>query len=503
MSETTKSKPALFLSKGLVIRGMMCHKSLYLHKYRPELRDELPDEAEMRFENGYRIGDLALELFPGGEMVPYDDISFSGQIEKTASLIREGCVTVYEASFFFNDVFVKADILHKGEDGWEIVEVKSSTGVKEYHILDAAVQYHVITGCGLPVSRVCVVHVNNEYVRAGDIDVKGLFHMEDITPVIQEKQADIIEEIRRQRIMLKGDEPAIDIGPHCGMFYPCDFEGHCWSHIPEQSVFDVRGRFDRRFDLYRSGTVSMFDVPREYLSWKQTLQIDMAETKGFHCNPDDVADFLDSLWYPLYFFDFETFMEPIPPYDGIRPYQQIPFQYSLHYLERKDGELKHHEFLAEPNADPRRNLIEKLIAEIPEQACILAYNKGFEITRLKDLAAWFPEYTEKIERMIENIRDLAAPFRQYSIYSFKQQGSYSLKYVLPAMVPDIGYDHLDIQNGGMAMDSYAAMNQNGNPDAIAKIRHDLLEYCKLDTLAMAKILERLYGVTSENGKIVR
>lgn len=499
MSETKHSKPSLFLSKSLVIRGMGCHKALYLHKYRPELRDELPEDAEKRFETGYRVGDLACELFPGGTMVPYDGFSISEQIEKTASLIREGCTTVYEAAFSFDDVFVKADIFHKGDAGWEIYEVKSSTGVKEYHVLDAAVQYHVITGCGLPVSRVCVVHVNNEYVRAGDIDVTGLFHREDITAVVREKQAGIIDEIYRLRIMLKGDEPVMDIGPHCGMFYPCDFEGHCWSHIPEQSVFDVRGRFDRRFDVYRSGIVSMFDIPRENLSWKQSLQIELAETQGFHCDPQAVADFLDSLWYPLYFFDFETFMEPLPPYDGIRPYQQVPFQYSLHYLEQKDSELNHHEFLALPGTDPRRDLIEKLAGEIPDHACVLAYNKGFEIGRLRDLAAWFPEYRKKIERIIENTRDLAAPFRQYSIYSYKHQGSYSLKYVLPAMVPDFGYEHLEVQHGGMAMDAYAAMNESDDPAVIAKIRHDLLEYCKLDTLAMVKILERMQLLVSDNG----
>jgi len=156
--------------------------------------------------------------------------------------------------------------------------------------------------------------------------------------------------------------------------------------------------------------------------------------------------------------------------------------------------MKHHEFLAMPKTDPRRDLIDKLISEIPDNACIFAYSKGFEIARLRDLAAWFPEYSDKIERMIEKIRDLATPFRQFSIYSYKQQGSYSLKSVLPAMVPDFGYNHLDIQNGGMAMDSFAAMNQTDDPEEIEKIRHGLLEYCKLDTLAMVKILEHLYHI---------
>ena len=214
-------------------------------------------------------------------------------------------------------------------------------------------------------------------------------------------------------------------------------------------------------------------------------------TQEVHYDHDAVKEFLDSLWYPLYFLDFETSMEAIPPYDGIRPYQQVPFQYSLHHMDQKGGELKHDEFLAAPRTDPRKGLIEKLVSEIPDNVCVLAYNAGFEKARLRDLVQWFPEYADKIEKIIENTRDLANPFRRYDIYNWQQYGSYSLKYVLPAMVPDFSYDHLDVQNGGMAMDAYATMNRSDDPEEIAKIRQSLLEYCKLDTLAMVKILESL------------
>jgi len=484
-------KDSFYLSKSLFVRGVRCHKSLYLNKYRPELKDAVSADTEKKFEAGYQIGDLAQNLFSGGVIVPYEGLSHNEQIEMTASLISQGCKTIYEATFCYNDVFIKADILHLGNDGWDLYEVKNSTEVKHYHLDDASVQYYVISGTGLPISRVFIVHVNNKYVRQGDLEVDKLFLKNDITTVAKEKQIFVEEEIKRQKAMLQGDEPVIDIGPHCHKDYPCDFIGHCWSHIPENSIFDIKGRMDSRFFLYQNGIVSMFDVPQDNLSTKQFIQVEAAKKHETHYDHSGVKEFLNSLWYPLYFLDFETFAEAIPPYDGIRPYQQVPFQYSLHHMDKKGGKLKHDEFLALPRTDPRKGLTEKLVNEIPDNACVLAYNKVFETLRLRDLAQWFPEHSDKIEKIIKNIRDLADPFRSYDIYNWQQYGSFSLKYVLPAMVPDVSYDHLDVQNGGMAMDAYALMNQTDDPAEIERIRKSLLEYCKLDTLAMIKILDNI------------
>jgi len=482
---------AAYLSKSLFVRGVRCYKSLYLSKYKPELKDEVSADTEKSFEVGYEIGDLAQTLFPGGVIVPYEGLSHEAQIKMTADLIAQGCRTIYEATFFYNGIFIKADILHRGDNGWDIYEVKAASDMKDYHLYDASVQYYVISGTGLPVSKVFIVHINNQYVRQGEIEVDKLFHKEDITTIAKEKQSFIVEEIERQRAMLKGGEPVINIGPQCDQFYPCDFKGHCWSDIPENSLFDIKGRFDARFRLYNNGIISMYDVPKDNLSEKQIIQVDAAKTHDIRCDHNAIKEFVDSLWYPLYFLDLETFMQAIPPYDGIRPYQQIPFQYSLHYLENKSDDLKHYEFLAMPHTDPRKELIEKLVQEIPDNACVLAYNKSFEIGRLKELAFSFSEHADKIERVIQNIRDLIVPFRHYDIYNWQQGGSCSLKNVLPAMLLDLNYDHLDVQNGGMAMDAYAAMSQTDNPDEVAKIRQSLLEYCKLDTLAMVKILEKL------------
>jgi len=482
-----------YLSKSLFIRGVRCHKSLYLHKYKPDLKDAVSEETEKLFEAGYQIGTLAQNLFPGGVLVPYEGLSHKEQIEMTASFIADGCRTIYEATFFYNNVFIKADILNLGDDGWDVYEVKNSTEVKDYHIDDAAVQYHVITGSGLPVTKAFIVHVDKQYVRHGEIEVEKLYHKEDISTKVQEKQIFIKEEIERQREMLKGSEPIIDIGPQCNKDYPCDFIGHCWSHIPSPSVFDYvdHGKPDV-FKLYQQGIIRMEDVPIDILGWRQKLQLDGVLHQKNHIDADAVQEFIDSLWYPLCFMDFETtFMVPIPMYDGIRPYQQVTFQFSLDVMNKPGGELEHHEFLADGATNPQKEFIERLLAQVPHNACILVWNQSFEASRLKELAAAFPEKGSEIEYLINNIRDMMIPFRDKSIYHWQFDGSYSIKVVLPALVPDLSYDNLDISDGGEASSAWLRMVQSNDEEEKSAIRKQLLQYCGLDTLAMVKILEKM------------
>jgi hypothetical protein len=479
------------LSKSLFIRGLQCRKSLYLHKRHPELKDELSEDQQARFDSGHEVGRLARELFPGGREIPYEGLSYQKQLALTQEEIRGGAGTIYEAAFSHDGVFVKVDILHKGEGGWEIHEVKSSTAVKDVHVADAAVQYHVVTGSGLPVSKASLVYINNQYVRRGEIDVHNLFSGEDLTGIVRERQAAVAEEIAQQKEMLRGDEPAIEIGPWCDNPYACDFRGHCWEHIPADSVFDLRGRGIDRFWLYRKGFLSMYDVPEEYLKEEQRSQVRANRDRQESVDRAGVRSFLESIRYPLYYLDFETFMSPVPPYDGIRPYQQIPFQYSLHRQESPDGELEHTEYLGLPGEDPRQGLIAKLAGEIPGEASVLVYNKSFETGILEQLAGWHPEYASAVQRIIGGIIDLMEPFQNRSVYSWRMNGSYSLKSVLPALVPEPAYENLAIRDGGMAMTAYQAMNRSDNLADIARIRQDLLEYCSLDTLAMVKILSRL------------
>ena len=479
------------MSKSLFIRGLQCHKSLYLDRYQRELKDEVTEEKQALFESGTDVGILARDLFPGGVEVPYEGLSPREQLDMTASEIQKGTENIYEAAFSYNNVFMKADILHKGRHGWALYEVKQSTGVKQVHVNDVALQYYVVKGTGLPVSKAFLVYINNQYVRHGAIEVNKLFAIEDLTDRVKEKQEFIAEEIGKMREMLTGSAPDIEIGAWCDDPYECDFKGHCWQHIPEDSVFTLKRIGVNRFDLYRQGIIRLEQIPLHVLNDAQRMQVEFFLEKKETVNRKAVGEFLNSLWYPLYFLDFETFMSPVPPFDGTSPYQQIPYQYSVHVLEREGAELRHHEFLAEPNVDPREEIAERLAALIPDDACVVAYNSSFEARILNELAEWLPRYGGKIERIVSNMRDLMAPFRRRDVYYWQMKGSHSQKAVLPALVPDMGYEGLEVMNGGMAMEAYFAMCEAKDPSEVNRIRASLLEYCKLDTLGMVRILEKL------------
>lgn len=478
------------LSKSLYIRGLQCHKALYFEKHHPELRDELTTDAKARFTAGNQVGELARDLFPGGELVPYVKDNFAIQFKQTSDAIASGKRIIYEASFEHDGITVKVDILRKVAKGWQIYEVKSGTALKEVHEHDAALQYLVLTGAGIPVTNVFVVHLNSEYVRRGDLDLAQLFTVVDVTKEAKALQAEIAKEIAAQRKTLSGKKPPkIDIGSHCSAPYECDFGEHCWQHIPEESVFDLRGKGVDKFELYRNGMVALKDVPLDLLDGKQRQQAEAAAKKKVIVDRERLRKFLDQLWYPLCFLDFETFQSPIPPYDGLKPYQQVPFQYSLHYQKKRNGKLYHCEFLAGPATDPRKEFVERLLADIPEGACILAYNKAFEIGRLKELAEHFPKHRKKIRAIIDNVVDLIDPFRQRMIYSWKQKGSHSIKQVLPAFVKGMSYEGMAIGNGGEAMEAYHEMCALVDmPEELAELRKALLEYCRLDTLAMVRLV---------------
>jgi hypothetical protein len=378
-----------YLSKSLFIRGLQCPKSLYLSKYHPELREEPDESQEALLQSGTDVGIYARQLFPSGVEIPYEEYNYLGQVEKTGAEIAKGTKTLYEATFSFDDIFIKADILNKGKVSWELYEVKSSTEVKDVYIDDIAIQYYVLTGSGLKISKASVVYINNEYTRNGDIDVNQLFTIEDITDRVIERVKTIPAGIETLRVALSGDMPVIDIGLQCSDPYECDFSTHCWQHIPENSVFDLRGRGIDKFEYYHNGIVRLEDVPLNDLNDRQRMQTEAFLEKKDYLNRDQVKGFLDSLWYPLCFFDFETIFPVIPRFDGTRPYQQVPFQYSLHLLQYEGAPLLHSEYLAQPRIDHRKELLQRLLDDIPGNACILAYNSSFEIMVLNNLSSQF------------------------------------------------------------------------------------------------------------------
>jgi hypothetical protein len=481
-----------YLSKSQNIRGLQCHKALWLYKNQPELRAESDASQQSIFDAGTNAGILARDLIPGGKIISFEGSTFEEKLKMTRDLIESGVDTVYEATFEHDNVLVMVDILHRGLDGWEIYEVKSSTEIKDVHLNDLALQFHVLNGAGLNVSSAFLVHINNEYVREDNLEISKLFKIVNVTEDINEKiVAAVPAEIIILKDMLIAECPKTEIGEQCEAPYPCDFIEHCWAHIPKNSIFDLRGHGIDKLGYYKRGIIKLEDLNLDELNAKQRMQVE-SELFGIDIiNQEGINDFLGKLHYPMFFLDFETFRSPIPPFAQTRPYEQIPFQFSLHSLERADSELSHYGFLAKEGLDERERLARELVKHIPEDACIVTYNMGFEKGVIRSLAKIFPSYASRLMAIHDSIVDLMIPFQRRDYYTREMRGSYSLKAVLPALVPELTYEGLQISNGGEAEASYSNLHMVEDSAEVEKIRSALEEYCRLDTLALVKLLEKI------------
>jgi hypothetical protein len=294
--------------------------------------------------------------------------------------------------------------------------------------------------------------------------------------------------------------PPIDIGPHCSNPYSCDFKQHCWQHVPAYSIFNIARIGDKAWDLYNRGILNIEDVPADFpLNPSQLAQVDAEKNGEELTNTTSIRDFLSELSYPLYYLDFETFMSPVPLLDQTRPFDQIVFQYSLHVQNRVNGPCEHRDFLAEANGeDPRPAFIKKLIADCGTSGSIVVYNQGFEVARLNELALAFPQYADELQKIIHRIIDLMKPFQQKAYYTAAMLGKYSIKNVLPALVPDLAYDDLAIGDGGTASATFFALFEGrfeGNQEVVIQ---NLLDYCERDTWAMVVLMKKLYELSAIN-----
>ena len=484
------------ISKSRYCSAVQCPKILWLKKNIPDAFDaSVMNQAVL--DTGLAVGDLAMGLFGEYVEVPFGDLG--DMVSKTKQLIEANTPVIAEASFSTDGLFCSVDILKVfSANTVELYEVKSSTSVHDIYYHDAAFQCYVLNKLGYNVRSCNIVHINNQYERHGDINIHELFTIEDITTDAMLLRRDVesnIDEIREY--MKQEQEPADDIGEHCFAPYACGFFGYCSRHLPTPNIFNVAGaRTTTKFKCYRRGIVSFEDLNTcDLLSGAQYKQI---EHELFNYPPyidkESIRGFMKNISYPLYFLDFESFQPAIPLYDYSRPYEQIVFQYSLHYIECEGGELKHKEFLAYPGEDPRRKLAEQLCLDIPLNVCTTAYNMGFEKGRIRGLAEIFPDLSKHLMNIHDNIVDLMIPFQKKWYYCKAMQGSYSIKYVLPALFPDdpaLDYHNLEgVHNGGEASEVFAKM-ANMTEDEIETMRGHLLKYCGLDTFAMVKVWEKL------------
>jgi len=489
------------LSKSTFIRGLQCEKSLYLYKHFYNLKDDIGPQQQAIFNQGNEVGILAQKLFPNGvDASPESHFKMRESVAKTKEFIDNRETIIYEATFQFNGVLAALDILVKDDEGWKAYEVKSSTSISETYLYDAAIQYYTIVNSGIELKDISIVHINNQYVKNGAIDVHELFTIESVYDDVQQLLPNIPNKIERfKNVIGKESIPDIDIGLHCSTPYDCDFKGHCWKHIPEYSIFDISNLWtSKKFDLYNRGIVTLdqIDLEDNPLNSNQQLQVISELNQTSYVDINNISQFLNDLKYPLYFLDFETLGPAIPIYDNSRPYQQLVFQYSLHIQHNKGDLPTHLEYLANasPDEDPRIEFIRQLIENCGTNGDILVYNIGFEKGKLNDLKDLYPQYDYEISSIINRLKDLMIPFQKQWYYTPEMKGSYSIKYVLPALVPELSYQDLEIQEGGTASTVFLQMTKGEFTGDIDKTRHDLLEYCKMDTYAMVKILEKLYEI---------
>ena len=482
------------ISKSKYLSGYQCHKKLYLEKNRPDLKPPVGDALQALFDQGHRIGLLAQQLYPHGkDATPEDRGSFGWSIQQTRDWLAMGEKVIYEATFSAMGGFAMLDILlQEGYDNIHALEVKSSTRVRDYHILDASLQYYVMAESGFAPKRFSIMHIDNSYTKDGDLDLHGLFKTADITYEVLELQPEVPERLRAMKEMLaRKEEPDIDIGPHCGNPFTCDFIHYCWSHVPEDSVFDLP-RAQKAWQFYEEGRLKISDLEPEELTPSQLPYYREVTGNAGAFDRYAIREWLQQIEYPICFLDFETIQCAVPVYDYSRPYQQIPVQYSIHWIEKEGAPVEHFDYLADFEEDPRIEQAQPLADILAKAGSIVAYNVSFEQRCIESIAKLNEDLAEKLRASYPKFVDLIDPFRKGWAYFRGMKGSNSIKRVYASMFPDaeLNYQGLKIADGGAAstvLKSLAETSFKGSSAELEALRHDLRKYCELDTLAMVAI----------------
>ncbi len=486
------------LSKSRFQTGLQCPKALWLTCNARELADPVSETQQHIFDTGTKVGELARERFAGGVLVSEDHTRSAQALRSTQHLLEDPPAAIFEAALEHGGVFVRPDVLVRvGEGEWDLYEVKSGTRVKPENVTDVAVQTWVLEGAGLRIRRIHLMHVDNTYVyEGGDYDLDHLFVAEDVTDEARNWMHEVPRRVADMLAMLEEPVPDVRIGKQCTTPYTCAFHGHCHAFLPEKAVTKLPRISAQALDgLLAAGIHAIADVPSDFpgLTAAQRTVIETVRT-GTARIVGDPAAALRELAYPVHFLDFETIMSALPLYPGTRPWQMVPFQWSDHVLH-SDGRLEHREFLSDGAGDPRPEFIASLLDALGDTGGIVVYS-SFENSRLRDLAAAFPEHSEAIGEVQARLFDLMRTVEVHVRHP-DTLGSASIKTVLPALVPDLSYDGLEIGEGGTASLRYLQCATGMLADDEADhVFAALREYCGLDTMAMVRLYEVLSGEPS-------
>lgn len=472
------------LTKSKYLRGLESDAYLWKSVHEP---DSLPDpdlQTQDIFDQGHAVGELAKQLFNDG--LDLDNMDFMANVHATRDAIKAE-KTIFEAGVMVDRLYARVDVLKKLSEGWELIEVKASTKAKEYHCKDLAFQKHVLEKIGLDIVKISVVHINRDYMRKGEIEPDKLLSKTVVTEQVKSEQEGIGERIRKMLDVIDLDS--------CPPFNPANIPKSEYGNplidefmedLPNNSVFNLFYGGNKISDLYEMNVEFIEDIPDLYnLSYKQGIQKEVYRNGDKHVQPGKIKDFLNGLSYPLSYMDFETMMNAVPLFNNTRPYQQIPFQYSVH-VETLTGEISHKEFLYDNESDPRVEFIERLKRDLPSKGSILVWNARFEKKVLRDISDLYPMYAGFVNDVCSRIVDLWEPFRNYWYYHPKQAGSNSLKAVYPIFSIN-KYSDLQVNNGGDA----SVLYKKKFGSLTADDRKMFLEYCELDTEAMIVIKDSL------------
>lgn len=482
-----------YLSKSRLISAWQCPKRLHLEKHHPEL-GEVSARTESLFATGHRVGEISQQLYgtPDSVTIAFNP-KMSLMVRETAELIEGGAgFPIFEATFQHDGILVRVDVLLPGDGGWRVIEVKASTSVKDYHVLDCAIQDWVMRNVGLPVTSVSLAHINNQFVYQGDDRYEGLLIENDLTDEIRTLDATVVDLIAKARDAVTGPMPHIDVGAHCGKPFECQFIQHCWPTETEYPITGLGGGKAKLGTYVALGCRDIRDVDLESITAATQQRIFRVTCSGEPEILDGARQTLEALPYPRYYLDFETIGPAVPFWAGTRPYANVPVQWSCHIDDGStDGSpesLRHAEFLDMSGEAPMRRLAESLIECLGETGPVLMYT-NYEKGVIDALIEMFPELAQALQKIVERLFDLH-PVVKNNYYHPQMLGSWSIKAVLPAIAPHMNYANLEgISEGMGASDGFLeAIHRDTSPERKAELEEQLLRYCKFDTEAMVEIV---------------
>jgi hypothetical protein len=491
------------LSKSKFLSGLQCHKRLYLEVHHPSLATKPDAATQAMFDMGTEVGELARSRFVGGVLVIAGYRQTEAALAQTAALIQDLTVSaIFEGAFFHGGVLIRADVLERvltaeGQFcGWRLIEVKSSTKIKDVHLEDLAVQSEVILGAGLTLVSVCLMHINTGYLyRDGAIDLKELFAIHDLSEAVALRRAEVPDRLAEMsRMLFQTQPPAIEPDRHCHTPYDCPFWEHCTKDKPARWIHYLPGSKQVVSQLTQQGVTTIDEIPAgTKLSPVQRRVKENVEWVSAKLGP-----VLKAVQYPVHHLDFETVMLAVPRFSETRPYQALPVQWSNH-IEQATGELRHEEFLHKDVSDPRKVLAESLLESLGSKGSICVYSP-YERSVIEQLAEVLPSLRAPLRALVPRIWDLHPIVRDH-YYHPLFDGSYSLKEILPALVPSLRYDDLAIREGGHAAAQYYRMVFI-ETDWVerATIEEALLQYCSRDTLAMVELRRALLEKAQMTGE---